>query len=48
MDIALIVGLVLFLIQMVAWVILPSSKSIPETAPEFSSLGDEKLTKSVA
>ncbi len=34
-------ALFLFLAQVVAWFILPSARSVPETAREFSSVGDE-------
>ncbi len=41
MDVVLIVGLVLFLIQVVAWVVLPNAKQLAENSAEFSSIGDE-------
>jgi hypothetical protein len=42
MDAILIIALVLFLIQVVAWIVLPSGKSVSEAQTEFSSIGDEK------
>ncbi len=45
MDAILIVGLVLFLVQFIAWFILPNSKKVSETSPEFSSIGDEVKTQ---
>ncbi len=41
MDALLIVGLVLFLVQIVAWVVLPNAKQVSESSIEFSSIGDE-------
>ena len=37
----LIVGAILFVVQFVAWFILPNAKQVAETSPEFSSIGDE-------
>ncbi len=45
MDILLIIGLVLFLGQFIAWALLPNSKQVAETSVEFSSLGDEAKSK---
>ncbi len=41
MDVVMIVGLVLFLIQVVAWALLPNAKQLAEGTAEFSSIGDE-------
>lgn len=48
MEIALIVALVLFLAQVIAWAVLPGGKQVAETSVEFSSLGDETHSKAVA
>jgi hypothetical protein len=45
MDAILIIGLVLFLIQIVAWIILPNGKPVAEATTEFTSIGDEAAAK---
>ena len=40
-NIVMIIGAILFLVQFVAWFILPNSKQVSEAAVEFSSIGDE-------
>jgi hypothetical protein len=44
MDVILIIGLILFLIQVVVWIALPSGKQLSESSTEFTSIGDEKKT----
>jgi hypothetical protein len=46
MDIMLLVAVLLFVVQIVAWMVLPNSKQVSETTIEFSSIGDE--SKAVA
>lgn len=49
MDSAImIVGAVLFLVQFVAWFILPNAKQLAESSVEFSSIGDEAKGKAPA
>jgi hypothetical protein len=48
MEPILIVALILFVIQIVAWFILPNAKQVSESSPEFSSIGDEVKEKVVA
>lgn len=40
-SVVLIVGAILFLVQFVAWFILPNAKQLAESSVEFSSIGDE-------
>ena len=41
MDILLIVALALFLVQIIAWIALPASRSVGEFTAILSSIGDE-------
>ena len=45
MELLLAVALVLFLVQVVAWLVLPGNGQVSETSPEFSSIGDETKSK---
>jgi|GEM_PF-1512038 len=46
MDTALlIVAAVLFLVQVVAWFVLPNAKQVTEKSTEFSTIGDESKSK---
>jgi hypothetical protein len=44
----LVVGAILFLVQFVAWFILPNAKQLAESSVEFSSIGDETKSKAAA
>lgn len=41
----LIVGAVLFVIEILAWCVLPNAKQVTEKSQEFSSIGDEAKSK---
>jgi len=41
----LIVGAAFFVIQFLAWFVLPNSKQVTEKSAEFSSIGDEAKSK---
>jgi hypothetical protein len=47
-NVVLIIGTLLFVVQFVAWFILPNAKQVAESSVEFSSIGDEAKGKAPA